>query len=203
MVWTIDALLDSAENVSVRFWGTNKSKLKITNAQAASEIKSKIENHPFAVTAVKHSKKNKLPAPPFTTSSLLQEASKKLGFQSQKIMRIAQELYDGLNLGSEFGGVQGLITYMRTDSTRVSLGAQTAAREYIKNSYGDEFLPHSVRAYKSDSNSQDAHEAIRPSNVNLVPSAVRKMLSLDQYKLYKLIWVIISISLILELPVSL
>ncbi len=187
--WTIDALLNSGdENVTVRLYGTERAKLKITNAKEANDIKAKIENSPFSVVSVKHSKKNKQPAPPFTTSSLLQEASKKLGFQSQKIMRVAQELYDGLNLGSEFGGVQGLITYMRTDSTRVSLGAQSAAIEYIKANYGEEYAPKNARFYKTDSNSQDAHEAIRPSNVNIIPSAVRRMLSSDQYKLYKLIW---------------
>ena len=186
--WTVDALLEGDDNVSVRLFGTQRAKIKISSAKEAEDIKNKIEAKPFTVISVKHAKKNKQPSPPFTTSSLLQEASKKLGFQSQKIMRVAQELYDGLNLGSEFGGVQGLITYMRTDSTRVSLGAQAAAIDFIKTNYGDDYAPKSVRFYKTDSNSQDAHEAIRPSNVNILPQAVRKMLSSDQYKLYKLIW---------------
>ena len=186
--WTIDALLDGEDNVSVRFLGNQRAKLKISSAVEAEDIKNKIEAKPFTVVSVKHAKKNKQPAPPFTTSSLLQEASKKLGFQSQKIMRVAQELYDGLNLGSEFGGVQGLITYMRTDSTRISVSAQEAAREFITENYGDSYLPKTARFYKTDSSSQDAHEAIRPSNIKILPQAVRKMLSSDQYKLYKLIW---------------
>ena len=187
--WTVDALLENGgENVSVRLHANKHGKIKISSEEEAANIKNKIKDEPFSVVSVKHSKKNKLPAPPFTTSSLLQEASKKLGFQSQKIMRIAQELYDGLNLGSELGGVQGLITYMRTDSTRVSIGAQTSAIEYIKKNFGDEYAPKNARFYKSDSNSQDAHEAIRPSNVNIIPSAIRRMLTQDQYKLYKLIW---------------
>ena len=130
----------------------------------------------------------KSPAPPFTTSTLQQEASKRLGFQSQKIMKIAQELYDGLNIGPEFGGVQGLITYMRTDSQRISASAQEACAQYIREHYGDECVPDNARNYKSNSNSQDAHEAIRPSNIRITPKKIRKMLTVDQYRLYKLIW---------------
>jgi DNA topoisomerase-1 len=129
-----------------------------------------------------------MPAPPFTTSTLQQEASKKLGFQTQKIMKIAQELYEGLNLGAEFGGFQGLITYMRTDSQRISPVAQASAIEFIKENYGSDALPSTPRSYKSSTNSQDAHEAIRPTNVYIQPKRVRKALTTDQYKLYKLIW---------------
>ncbi len=188
--WTIDAELktSSGDALIAHFHGNRRGKLKISNAVEAEKILEKINNGDFRVLSVKHSEKQKMPAPPFTTSTLQQEASKKLGFQTQKIMKIAQELYDGLNLGAEFGGVQGLITYMRTDSLRISDVAQASAIDFIERNYGKEALPAKPRAYKSNSNSQDAHEAIRPSNVNIVPSAIRKMLTSDQYKLYKLIW---------------
>ncbi len=188
--WTVEVNLktESGESINAHFYGNKKGKMKISNARNAEEITEKIKSGEFRVSSLKHSEKHRLPAPPFTTSTLQQEGSKKLGFQTQKIMKIAQELYDGLNLGQEFGGVQGLITYMRTDSLRISDVAQSAALEFIKNNYGREYLPKSPRVYKSNSNSQDAHEAIRPSNVNIRPEAIRKMLTLDQYKLYKLIW---------------
>ena len=188
--WTIEATLSTAEGDSfeARFFGNEKGKLKLSSNAEASAIEEKINAGEFKVTLVKHAIKYKQPAPPFTTSTLQQEASKQLGFQSQRIMKVAQELYDGLNLGSQYGGVQGLITYMRTDSIRVSTVAQSAAREYIKENFGEEFLPKTPRNYKSNAASQDAHEAIRPSNVSLHPRLVRKMLTSEQYRLYKLIW---------------
>ena len=188
--WTVTALLgdENSEVIPARFYGNKSGKLRIENETEASTIVDKISGKSFSVKSVKHAEKQKLPAPPFTTSSLLQEASRKLGFQSQKTMKVAQELYDGLNLGAELGGVQGLITYMRTDSIRVSEVAQSAAREYIKENFGSESLPKATRAYKVGAGAQDAHEAIRPSNVYFSPKALRKMLSLDQYKLYRLIW---------------
>ena len=188
--WSIEALLDTSdgETLSTRFFGNKNTKLKISNEKEALEIEEKIKNGKFTVSSVRHFEKQKLPAPPFTTSTLQQEASKKLGFQTQKIMKVAQELYDGLNLGVEFGGFQGLITYMRTDSQRISPEAQKSAAEFIKNNYGKENLPSLPRTYKSSSNSQDAHEAIRPSNINIQPKSIRKLLTADQYKLYNLIW---------------
>ena len=117
-----------------------------------------------------------------------QEASRKLGFQSQRIMRVAQELYEGVNLGSDFGGVQGLITYMRTDSLRVSAEAQEAAKSLIQSKYGEQYTPDAPRVYKARSNVQDAHEAIRPARVELEPLKIKKYLTPDQYRLYKLIW---------------
>ena len=103
-------------------------------------------------------------------------------------MKVAQELYDGLNLGAEFGGTQGLITYMRTDSQRISQSAQEAAADFIRENYGENCLPTTQRAYKTEQGAQDAHEAIRPSNVLIQPKLVRKILTSDQYRLYKLIW---------------
>ena len=188
--WTIEAQLTttSGESINAKLYGNKKSKIKISCEKEAQQIYDKLVNGEFTVLSVKHTEKQKMPQPPFTTSTLQQEASKRLGFQSQKIMKVAQELYDGLNLGTEFGGVQGLITYMRTDSLRISDVARDACAEFIKTNYGDEFLPNQQRNYKSVGNAQDAHEAIRPSNVNITPKDVRKHLSVDQYRLYKLIW---------------
>ena len=188
--WTIEVILgnERGETIPARFFGDNVKKIKITSQADAEKIASVLEKGQYKVLSVKHAIKHKSPAPPFTTSTMLQEASKKLGFQSQKTMKVAQELYDGLNLGQELGGVQGLITYMRTDSTRVSVVAEQAAAEYIVDNYGSEYLPKAQRTYKTTANAQDAHEAIRPSTPALTPKSVKKMLTSEQYRLYKLIW---------------
>ena len=188
--WTVEAVVSSGdgENITLRLFGDENGKIKVNNREEAEKIESAVRGGVFKVRSVKHYARTKQPAPPFTTSTLQQEASKQLGYQSQRIMKIAQELYDGLNLGSEFGGVQGLITYMRTDSTRVSPGAVEAAKEYIKTTFGEEYLPKAKRSYKSGAASQDAHEAIRPSNIALEPQLVKRLLSTEQYRLYKLIW---------------
>ena len=188
--WTIDALLTSngGENVSVRYFGTKSKKARIATESAADSVISSLDPQKYLVSAVKHVQKNRMPAPPFTTSTMQQEASKKLGFQTQRIMKIAQELYDGLNIGAELGGFQGLITYMRTDSTRIAASAKEAAKSYISEHYGEGALPTIKRAYKTSENAQDAHEAIRPSNVYLEPQLIKKYLTQEQFKLYKLIW---------------
>jgi DNA topoisomerase-1 len=188
--WTVDSLLldEDGEQLSAKFFGDKSGKQRIDNAEDAKNIENTIKSGSFKVVSVRHAEKQKLPAPPFTTSTLQQEASKRLGFQTQKIMRIAQELYEGLNLGHEFGGVQGLITYMRTDSLRISDVAQDSAREFIKEHFGTDSVPKTKRVFKGNVNSQDAHEAIRPSNIYITPKKIRKMLTLDQYKLYRLIW---------------
>ncbi len=188
--WTIEAMLDSGNGDSffARLYGDANGKIKVSCAAEAIAIEEKLLNGNFVVTYVKHAQKQKLPAPPFTTSTLQQEASKKLGFQTQKIMKIAQELYDGVNLGPEFGGFHGLITYMRTDSQRISAVAQESAANFIREQFGEDTLPSKPRNYKSNSNSQDAHEAIRPSDVYIQPKHIKKALTSDQYKLYKLIW---------------
>ena len=188
--WTIEASLLTAdgESVNAKLFGNKKGKIKISTEQEAIAVTDKVNEGTFKVTDVKHMVKYKQPAPPFTTSTLQQEASKQLGYQSQRIMKVAQELYDGLNLGAQYGGVQGLITYMRTDSIRVSAVAQESCAAFIKEKYGEEFLPTTGRTYKSNATAQDAHEAIRPSNVYITPKSIRKMLSAEQYRLYKLIW---------------
>jgi len=188
--WTIDALCstDSNESLMLRFFGDKGGKTKISSGDEAEKIEKSLADGAFVVTSVKKSKKHKQPAPPFTTSTLQQEASRQLGFQAQKTMKVAQELYDGLNLGAEFGGVQGLITYMRTDSTRISPVAVEACADYIRETFGEEYLPKNQRSFKTSQSAQDAHEAIRPSTVAIQPSSIKKLLSSDQYRLYKLIW---------------
>ena len=188
--WTVDASLvsNNGDVILSHYFGNASNRIKLESENDAVAVENSLKGGAFKVTSVKHAEKQKLPPPPFTTSTLQQEASRKLGFQSHKTMKVAQELYDGLNLGHNLGGTQGLITYMRTDSTRISEGALSHAREYIENNIGKEYLPESARIYKSKNSAQDAHEAIRPSTVELTPKDLKKILTPDQFKLYKLIW---------------
>ncbi len=186
--WTIgaDLLTDSGAPLVAKY--VTPGQTKIRSEEQANHICNAARDNTFLVSSVKTDSRNRQPAPPFITSTLLQEASKKLGFQPQHIMKVAQELYEGIHLGAEMGGVQGLITYMRTDSLRVSTTAADAARAYIENYFGKEFIPEKPNVYKTDSNAQDAHEAIRPSNVAIRPEEIREKLTPDQFKLYRLIW---------------
>ncbi|MBE6596913.1 MAG: type I DNA topoisomerase [Ruminococcaceae bacterium] len=188
--WTIDITLeaDDGKCFDVRFFGDRSGRIKLSSEADANKVMKAIEGCDLSVSSVKRAKRRKSPAPPFTTSTMQQEASRKLGFQSQKIMKIAQELYEGINLGSENGGVQGLITYMRTDSLRVSADAQSAAKEFIAERFGEKYCPATPRVYKSKAGAQDAHEAIRPARIELEPLKIKKYLTNDQFKLYKLIW---------------
>lgn len=189
--WTVDAVLETEKGayMTVRYFGdtATREKVELSSAEDAQRVKSAVDGRPFKAIEVKKGTKVKSPAPPFTTSTLQQEASRKLNFQSQRTMRVAQELYEGINLGSD-GGVQGLITYMRTDSLRIASEAQNAAREYIVEKFGEKYCPETPRVYKSKASAQDAHEAIRPSSMKHDPQKVKKHLSTDQYRLYKLIW---------------
>ena len=188
--WTVDVALtlDKSKLINARFYGDKKGKIDLKNEKDAMAIVDAVKDAPFTATDVKTGTKLRAPAPPFTTSTMQQEASRKLNFQVQRTMKVAQELYEGVNLGPANGGVQGLITYMRTDSLRISAEAQATAREFILSKFGDSFYPNTPRVYKTKANAQDAHEAIRPSNVNLEPAALKGVLTSDQYKLYKLIW---------------
>lgn len=188
--WTIEAVISDGNKreITVRFVGDASGKIKLENESETQNVLDKIDGKDFTVSHIKKSVRHKLPQPPFTTSTMQQEASKKLGFQSARIMKVAQELYEGVNVGAENGGTQGLITYMRTDSLRVSADASNAAMEYIKNRYGENYYPKNPRVYKTRSGAQDAHEAIRPSNVSIEPAKIKKYLTSDQFKLYKLIW---------------
>lgn len=188
--WTVTAELKTAKNKSIvaHYYGSKSKKIKLSDKSRADKVLRDVENGNFVAYDIKNTVKNRAPQPPFTTSTMQQDASRKLNFQSQKTMKVAQELYEGINVGYENGGVQGLITYMRTDSLRVSVDAQRATREFITVKYGKEYCPQIARIYKSKSNAQDAHEAIRPSKVELEPAKIKKYLTNDQFKLYKLIW---------------
>ena len=188
--WTITANHKNADGVpfTSKFYGTTKNKIELNSAEDVTAIQKATESNDFVIDSIKKSVRHKNPQAPFTTSSLLQDSARKLGFQSQKTMKVAQELYEGINLGSENGGVRGLITYMRTDSLRISQEASEAAKDYIISHYGENYYPSAPRQYKTKGDAQDAHEAIRPSDVTLEPARIRKSLSNDQYKLYKLVW---------------
>ena len=190
--WTITAALKASDGklFEAKFHGPADTKEKRdlpSEADAMAGFRD-VEGKPFLVESVRRGKRLKNPAPPFETATLQQEASRKLNFQSQRTMRVAQELYEGVNVGAENGGVQGLITYMRTDSLRISDEARDAAKTFILDRFGEQYYPAEARVYKSKSGAQDAHEAIRPSLAMLEPSVIRKQLTSDQYRLYKLIW---------------
>jgi len=186
--WTLDAKLSAnRKTFTAAFYGSNNgTKIELSNQQHAEKIVRELENAVYSVSKVKKGVRNKQPAAPFITATLQQEASRKLGFNGQKTMRVAQTLYEGVDIAGV--GSTGLITYMRTDSLRISDDARNAGNQYILSKYGNKYLPKSPRIYKSKANVQDAHEAIRPTNVNLTPETVKSSLTSDQYKLYKLIW---------------
>ena len=186
--WTIAAKLfkASGESFAAKFYGTPEKKLPIADGEQAARIVDELKDASFAVSGIKNAVKRRKPMPPFTTSTLQQEANRRLGFPSQRTMMVAQELYEGVNLGERTA--HGLITYMRTDSLRISEEAQAAAGALIKEKFGPEYCPKTPNVYKSKAGAQDAHEAIRPSDPSILPSAVKGKLSNDQFKLYKLIW---------------
>ncbi|MBE7054211.1 MAG: type I DNA topoisomerase [Ruminococcaceae bacterium] len=185
--WNLDAnLIKDKKSFIAKFYGKNGKKIDLTNEKQTMEIVEDLEGATYTVSDVKELQKTKSPAPPFITSTLQQEAARKLGFTTKRTMQAAQQLYEGISIPSK--GSIGLITYMRTDSLRISVESQVSAREFIKNNFGSEFVPKTPRIYKSKKDAQDAHEAIRPTYVELVPDKIKDSLSNDQYKLYKLIW---------------
>lgn len=188
--WSLEYMLktDAGEDLRAHFSATPDGKKTLDSKEETDAVIAATENGVFRVKDVKKSVKRRTPMPPYTTSTLQQDANKKLGFQSSKTMKVAQELYEGINVGAENGGTHGLITYMRTDSLRVSDEAADAAESYIRATYGDDHYPDKRRVYKSKKNAQDAHEAIRPTMVDCSPAKVKKYLTNDQFKLYKLIW---------------
>ncbi len=161
-------------------------KASVTNAEQAEAAKARIEKATFAVQAMKPGERKRQPAPPFTTSSLQQEAGRKLNFTTQKTMQVVQQLYEGVELENE--GLQGIVTYIRTDSVTVSDEALAAVREYIPERFGEAFLPPEPNVYKSRSNAQNAHEAIRPTDVRRVPEDIKGSLTKEQFQLYRLIY---------------
>ncbi len=187
--WSVEAkLLKDRKSFISKLYGFKDGKKidLIANETEANEIIKNLENAKYEVTELKKGKRNRQPAPPFITSTLQQEASRKLGFTGQRTMRIAQQLYEGVEVPNH--GVTGLITYMRTDSLRISEEARATANGYIANKFGQNYLPEKPRYFKSKNNAQDAHEAIRPTIISLEPETVKPSLTAEQYKLYKLIW---------------
>lgn len=186
--WSIDTQFKKEDGLifAARFHGKNGKKFEIKNKDESDEILALLKDSAFIVSNVKKREKKRNPAPPFITSTLQQEASRKLGYSAQKTMMIAQQLYEGVEIGSE--GSVGLITYMRTDSVRLSDNAVKEARDYILENFGKEYLPSKPRYFKTKSAAQDAHEAIRPSYAERNPDSLKEWFSADQYKLYKLIW---------------
>jgi len=187
--WTMDATLKvkgEKKPIVARFHGDVNGKIDIKNKEQMENIKKEVENSTFAVDSVKKGEKVKKAPLPFTTSTLQQEASKTLNFATAKTMRIAQQLYEGVDV--EGRGTIGVITYLRTDSTRVADEAKEASEQYIAANYGEKYLPHSGLRKKDDKKIQDAHEAIRPTDIALTPVMIKDSLSRDQFRLYQLIW---------------
>ncbi|MCC8069163.1 MAG: type I DNA topoisomerase [Ruminococcus sp.] len=187
--WSIDGTFTAPPSRKVfpaKLISIDGKKQDINNEQEANEILSRLDGAEFKVTNVKKRVTKKNPSPPFITSTLQQEASRRMGFQARRTMKTAQELYEGIEI--EGMGLVGLITYMRTDSLRVSEEAKQSAKEYILDAYGEKYIPDKPRVFKTKSNAQDAHEAIRPSMPKLSPIQIKDSLTSDQFKIYRLIW---------------
>ena len=185
--WTITAAFSMGKaKVSARFTGFGGEKAELHSRDEADAVLEKCKDASFRVSQIKKGERRKFPAAPFTTSNLQQEASRKLGFTTQKTMQIAQQLYEGVEIAGE--GSQGLVTYIRTDSTRIADEALEAVRAMIAENYTADYLPEKPNVYKTRSSAQDAHEAIRPTDIQRRPDAIKASLSRDQFRLYKLIY---------------
>ena len=186
--WLLDALLtrEDGGSFTARFHGRGEKKQELKSREDVDRVIEAVQDAEFSVSSVKRGRKQRSPAPPFITSTLQQEASRRLNMTPRRTMSIAQQLYEGVDV-TGYGSV-GLITYMRTDSLRLSDEALAAAKDFIVRQYGSAFYPGQPRRFKTKAGAQDAHEAIRPTNVNLTPEAVRKDLTQEQYRLYRLIW---------------
>lgn len=187
--WTIDVSLhtkNSTETFEALFYGIDNKKTELNSKQDVDSIVANIKNKPFIVSNVTKKLKSRKPYPPFTTSSLQQEASNKFGYSTKKTMLLSQQLYEGIDIAGE--GSVGLITYIRTDSTRISDEAKAEAKKYIINNFSKDYLPKDIRKTVNKKDVQDAHEAIRPTSVFRTPDSIKDSLNKDQYNLYKLIW---------------
>ena len=188
--WTLDANLLGSDVKKIpfaaRYHGKDGKKAELKSAAEVDAVVQETENEVFFVKSVKRSDKQRSPSPPFTTSTMQQEASRKLSMTPRRTMAIAQQLYEGIDIEGE--GTVGLITYMRTDSLRISEEAIASAREFIQGRYGKEYTPAQPHRYKAKASAQDAHEAIRPSNVHWTPEMLKKDLTGEQYRLYRLVW---------------
>ncbi|MFC7784382.1 type I DNA topoisomerase [Rossellomorea sp. GCM10028870] len=185
--WSIEAEFTKGNDTfQASFYGMDGKKVELKTEEDVKEVLGKVKGKSFEINKVTKKERKRNPAPPFTTSSLQQEAARKLNFRAKKTMMLAQQLYEGIEMGKE--GTVGFITYMRTDSTRISEVAQKEANDYIVNKYGNDFVKQTERKEKKQQKSQDAHEAIRPTSTLRDPASVKEYLSRDQYRLYKLIW---------------
>ena len=187
--WLLDAVLNCDEtdaDFTARYYGKGDKKLELHFEDEVNAVIAETQDEPFVIKTVKRGKKHRSPSPPFITSTLQQEASRRLGMTPRRTMSVAQQLYEGVDIAGQ--GTVGLITYMRTDSLRLSDEALMAAKNFIIERYGKEYYHGSFRVYKTKSGAQDAHEAIRPTNIELTPERVRKDLTPEQYRLYRLIW---------------
>lgn len=187
--WTMEAELKvkgEKKPILAKFYGNADGKIDITSREQMEAIKKVVECSNFMVDSIKRGEKIKKAPLPFTTSTLQQEASKTLNFATAKTMRIAQQLYEGVDIAGR--GTIGIITYLRTDSTRVADEAKAASEQYIQENYGEKYLPHAIARKKDDKKIQDAHEAIRPTDISLSPAILKESLSRDQFRLYQLIW---------------
>lgn len=185
--WTVDCILKKErKKFPIKLVKYKNKKIEISTEEEANKIIKDLEENEYKIDKVKKGSRLKNPLPPFTTSTLQQEASKKLNFMTKRTMSVAQALYEGVDVKGY--GTVGLITYMRTDSVRISEEAQGKAIDFIKENYGDEYIPENLRVYKGKKNIQDAHEAIRPSHIEITPEIAKASLSAEQYKLYNLIW---------------
>ena len=187
--WTLDAVLKvqgEKQPLRAKFYGTKTEKIVIRSAEEEQKIEKELENADFHVAEVRKGERTQKSPLPFTTSTLQQEASKVLNFATQKTMRIAQQLYEGIDIKGQ--GTVGIITYLRTDSTRVSEEAERLAREYISSVYGAEYVADTEKKKDGGKNIQDAHEAIRPTDISRTPASLKESLSRDQFRLYQLIW---------------
>ena len=187
--WTLDAILKikgEKRPLTAKFYGTDKKKMTIHSEHELNEIRKKVENADFRITDIKTSERIRKAPLPFTTSTLQQEATKALNFGTQKTMRIAQQLYEGIDIKGN--GTVGVITYLRTDSTRIADEADASAREYISSVYGKEYAAAGQKSKSESKKIQDAHEAIRPTDINRTPASLKESLTRDQFRLYQLIW---------------
>ena len=187
--WTMEASLNikgEKKPLVAKFYGDRNGKIDIKNAAQMQKILDEVKNSGFSIESVKKSEKIKKSPLPFTTSTLQQEAAKTLNMSTKRTMNIAQQLYEGVDIKGR--GTVGLITYLRTDSTRVADEAKTASKDYISENYGEKYLPQSSNTKKDDKKIQDAHEAIRPTDLSLSPALVKESLQRDQFRLYQLIW---------------
>lgn len=186
--WTLTASLKgkTGKSFAAKYYGENGKRIELNTEEEANAVKARVENAVFTAAEVRSSEKYRHAAPPFTTSSLQQEASRKLGFTTRRTMMVAQQLYEGVDIGKR--GPIGLVTYIRTDSVRIAAEAQAAARAYLEERFGKQYVPQKPNVFKGRKSAQDAHEAIRPTDVMNDPKTLKPHLSNDQYRLYKLIY---------------